>query len=73
MGEINYNRNSSGVDPRHDHATWQRRSENSLLTVLKIVAGAAVLGIIAMLLIAVTSGLIASAGSLKKKKNDPRE
>ena len=43
-----------------------------MLTVLKIVAGAAVLGIIALLLIAVTSGLMASAGSLKKK-NDPRE
>ncbi len=38
-----------------------------LLTVLKIVAGAAALGIIAMVLIAVTSGLMASAGSLKKK------
>lgn len=41
--------------------------EDPLLTVLKIVAGAAALGIIAMLLIAVSSGLMASAGSLKKK------
>lgn len=43
-----------------------------MLTLLKIVAGVAVLGIIAMLLIAVTSGLMASAGSLKKK-NEPRD
>ena len=43
-----------------------------MLTVLKIVAGVAALGVIAMLLIAVVSGLMASAGTLKKK-SDPRD
>jgi hypothetical protein len=43
-----------------------------LLTILKIVAGTAVLGIVAMLLIAVLSGLTASARALKRGKDEHR-
>lgn len=44
-----------------------------MLTLLKIVAGVAVLGIVAMLLVAVLSGLTASARALKRGKgrHDP--
>lgn len=43
-----------------------------MLTILKIVAGVAALGVISMLLIAVVSGLLASAGTLRKKQ-DPHD
>ncbi len=43
-----------------------------MLTILKIVAGVAALGVISMLLIAVVSGLVASAGVIKKKP-DPHD
>jgi hypothetical protein len=43
-----------------------------LLTILKIVAGTAVLGIVAMLLIAVLSGLMASARALKRGQDEHR-
>jgi len=43
-----------------------------LLTILKIVAGMAVLGIVAMVLIAVISGLSASVRALRREK-DPRD
>ena len=39
-----------------------------LLTLLKIVAGLAVLGIISMVMIAVVSGLVSSARSLGKRE-----
>ena len=42
-----------------------------LLTLLKIIAGIAVLGIIALVMIAVVSGLISSVRSLgKREKHD---
>jgi hypothetical protein len=41
-----------------------------LLTILKIVAGVAVLGIIALVLIAVVSGLKSSVHSLRGRKDD---
>ncbi len=40
-----------------------------LLTILKIVAGLAVLGIISMVMIAVVSGLVSSARSLGNREN----
>lgn len=43
-----------------------------MLTILKIVAGIAALGVISLLLIAVVSGLVASAGSVNKGR-DPDE
>jgi type II secretory pathway pseudopilin PulG len=39
-----------------------------VLTLLKIVAGLAVLGIVAMVLIAVISGLVASVRALRREK-----
>jgi hypothetical protein len=47
-----------------------------LLTILKIVAGVAVLGIVALVLMAVISGLRESVGSLRRpeeKNEDPRD
>ena len=41
-----------------------------LLTILKIVAGLAFLGIVAAVLVAVSSGLVSAIGALKKKKDD---
>lgn len=43
-----------------------------MLTILKIVAGIAAIGVICLVLIAVVSGLLASAGTLKKKQ-DPHD
>jgi hypothetical protein len=40
-----------------------------LLTILKIVAGLAVLGIITMLLVAVISGLVGSVRALRKDQD----
>ena len=40
-----------------------------MLTLLKIVAGLAALGVISLVLIAVVSGLLASAGSLNRQKD----
>jgi negative regulator of sigma E activity len=43
-----------------------------VLTLLKFVAGLAVLGVVAMVLIAVISGLVASVRALRREK-DPRD
>jgi hypothetical protein len=43
-----------------------------VLTLLKIVAGLAVLGVVAMVLIAVISGLAASVRALRREK-EPRD
>jgi len=43
-----------------------------VLTLLKIVAGMAVLGILVMVLIAVISGLVASVRALRRE-NDPHD
>jgi len=47
-----------------------------LLTILKIAAGVAVLGVVALVLMAVISGLRLSVGSLRRpeeKNEDPRD
>jgi len=41
-----------------------------LMTILKFVAGLAVLGIIAMVMVAVISGLVSSFGALQRRKKD---
>ena len=43
-----------------------------LLTILKIVAGLAFLGILAAVLVAVSSGLVSAFGALKRKKEGGR-